>query len=588
MLRVQFTDTAARDAFASRFNLDSKVGENELDIGWHLLQFAKLDASALDYNVLALLQASEGSTPEKHEFIVKGDPATFGSHCTVKQDLGNNFYLVETEDGTILGDHVDSIEHNKFGMTFLAVGDFESVEETATALDPTTADGHWAKIRVSSRYRPLNSCFKLHDLNYKSKPELIVMDTGINFDHPEFDYPELEKEDFYALPVFNGNYRDDRKHGTAVASMAVGKNLGVASNCKLVNVKVGGADHNATLLEIGDAIDAVMGRVSSAPLVSRVVNISWGIARSSWLDAKIQSLLDAGVTVICAAGNDGISVEDISPAGLDNVVTVGSIDKYDIPSGFNNISPSDEGLTTGHGLSLDIFAPGEKVLAAISQNGNQTYGLISGTSFAAPIVSGIGITLAAMNEGFVPYSQLKSLILDTATKDALLFEDERFSENQNRLAYIIFADPLANYKETSMVSFLGIHSETSEPLIFDITSSINKDTFTPLFPNDTFTYSLEFIDPVIQAKYSEFVHIDPVTGLGTITKPTVVLPDETKLEMVEFKGVLTSSSMRIESNVLFFFNTNPLYKETRQSDITLALTNTNSISFYGAWSYAIK
>lgn len=588
MLRVQFEDTQSRDAFATRFNLDTKVGENELDIGWHLLQFAKLDDKALDYNIISPIKTTEGGTPELHEFIVKGDSNIFGAHCQVKQDLGNGFYLVETEDGTVLGDHVDSIEHNKFGMTFLSVGDFQSVEETPSNLDPTTADGHWAKIRVSSRYRPLNTSFRLYDLNYKSKPELIIMDTGINFNHPEFDYPELEKEDFYTLPIFNGNYRDDVKHGTAVASMAVGKNLGLATNCKLVNVKVGSATHNATLIEVGEAIDAVMGRVANDPLKSRVVNISWGIARSTWLDAKIQSLLDAGVTVVCAAGNDGISVEDISPAGLDSVITVGSIDKYDIPSGFNNISPSDEGLTTGHGLSLDIFAPGEKVLVAISVNGNQSYGLISGTSFAAPIVSGIATTLAAMQDGFVPYAQLKALVLDTATKDALLFEDERFSENQNRLAYIIFADPLANYKSTSMVSFLGIHGETSEPLVFDITSSINKDTFTSIFPNDTFTYSIEFLDPAIQAKYGEFIHMDPVTGLGTINKPTVILPEETKLEMVEFKGVLTSESMRLESNVLFFFNCNPLYKDTRQSDITLALTNTNSISFYGTWSWAIK
>lgn len=584
MLRVQFADAASRDAFASRFNLDSKVGDTELDIGWHLLQFAKLDDKALDYNELALLQSS--GTPTKEEFVVKGDPAVFSAYAEVKADLGNGFYLVESTDGTVLGDHVDSIEHNVHGMTFLAASDITNIQLDPTALDPTTAEGHWARIRVSSRYRPLNTSFSLVNMDYKSKPEFIVMDSGINFEHPEFDYEGLEKENYYTLPVFNGDYSDERGHGTAVASMAVGKNLGIANYCKLVNVKIGSKTHTATLIEVGMAIDAIMERVTSNPLVTRIVNMSWGVARSSWLDSKVQSLLDAGVTVICAAGNDGISVEDISPAGLDSVITVGSIDKYDIPSGFNNISPSDQNITTGHGLSLDIFAPGECVLAADASNNG--YGIVSGTSFSAPLVAGVGITLAALHEGLMAYAQLKQLILDTATKDALLFEDDRFSEEQNRLVYLIVADTLANYKDSSMTSYLGIHSETGEPIVFDLNSTVSKDTYTPVFPNDTYTYSIEFIDPAIEAKYKEFFTINSATGLGSITKPTVVLPEEVKLEMVQFKGVLTSERLRAESNILFFFHTNPLYKDTLQSDVTLALTDTNSISFYITWTAFIK
>jgi len=41
-------------------------------------------------------------------------------------------------------------------------------------------------------------------------------------------------------------------------------------------------------------------------------------------------------------------------------------------------------------------------------------------------------------------------------------------------------------------------------------------------------------------------------------------------------------------NTLFFFDTNPLYKDTLHSDITLALTNTNSISFYLSWGVNLK
>jgi len=586
MLRVKFADQASRDAFATRFQLESKFGEDELDIGWHLLQFAKLDDKALDYNEIVPLQSDGSGAVLTHEFIVKGDPNVFGPHATIKTDLGNGFYLVESTDGTVLGDHVDSIEHNKHGMTFLEACDITSTELSETSLDPTTPDGHWARIRVASRYRPLNTSFQMVQLDYKSKPEFIVMDTGINFDHPEFDYPELETEDFYTLPAFNGEFRDDKGHGTAVASMAVGKNLGIANYCKLVNVKIGSATHSATLLEVGLAIDAIMSRVSNDPLQTRIVNMSWGIARSSWLDAKVQSLQDAGVTVVCAAGNQGISVEDISPAGLDSTITVGSIDKYDIPSGFNNISPSDENVTTGHGLSLDIFAPGEGVVVANSKTGG--YGFGSGTSFSAPLVAGVGVTLAALYEGLVPYTQLKEMILNTATKDALLFEDDRFSENQNILAYLVTSDQLTNYKDSTMTSYLGIHGPTDEPIVLDLNSSISKDTYSGAFPNDTYTYGIKFLDTATEEKYGEFITVNAITGMVSIAKPTVALPEETKLEMVQFLGTLKSDRISIDTNIMFFFHTNPLYKDTLQSDITLALSNTNSISFYGQWTAIIK
>jgi hypothetical protein len=584
MLRVTFADSASRDSFANRFKLDSKVGDTQLDIGWHLLQFAKLDDKALDYDEVAVLTAAPGANSER-EFVVKGDPAKFGAHATVVKDLGAGFYLVKATDGTLLGDHVDSIEHNSAPMTFLEnVGSITGMNTEATSIDPTSPDGQWARIRVASRYRPLLEQFDTHGVTYFSKPELYIMDSGIDFTHPEFDFAGCEKENFYTLPAFNGSFADDVGHGTAVASMACGKNLGVAGNLKLINVKIGGATHNATLIEVGEAIDAIVARASASPMVTRIVNMSWGVARSSWLDAKVQSLIDLGITVVCAAGNSGISVEDISPAGLDTVITVASMDKYDIPSGFNNISPSDAGVTTGYGLSLDIFAPGENVMLAKVGGG---YGINSGTSFSAPMVAGVAAQIASLNSGFVPYTQLKQTILDTATPDALLFENDNFSENQNKIVYLFTSDGNSNYKNKSMTMYVGVHT-TDDPLVLDLNSTLDAVTPAQVFPDDPVVFSVEFYDPAIEAEYGQFFHVNPTTGVVTIDKPTVALPEETKLKMVEFKGVAKTSRLSMETTVLFFFHSNPLYKDTLESDVTLALTDTNSISFYAAWQRFIK
>lgn len=584
MLRVTFADIVSRDQFADKYKLNSKVGDNQLDIGWNLLQAAKQDVNALDYDEVAVLMATPDSNVE-HDFIVKGDPEVFEGYATVVKDLGNGFYHVKSNDGTVLGDYVYSIEHNSAGMTFL--GNTSSLSEMnpqETETGPTSSEGQWPRIRIASKYRPLQEQFSIHDITYQSKPELYIMDSGINFAHDEFDYSGIETENFYALPVFNGDFTDELGHGTAVASMACGKYLGVASHLKLISVKIGSSTHTATLIEVAEAIDAIIARASAAPLVNRVVNMSWGIARSSWLDAKVQGLIDMGITVVCSAGNNGIDVELMTPAGINDVITVASVDQYDIPSGFNNISPSDSGLTTGAGLSLDIFAPGEHVLLAKAAGG---YFLGSGTSFSSPLVAGVAVVIGSCNSGFISGTDVKNKILETATTDALLFDSDKFSENQNRLLYLYTADPNGNYHAENVSMYLGA-TTTDDPILVDINSNLDLSAIKAVHNGVDISYSLLWSDATLQASYSPFVSINSITGVIAITKPSVVLPQETKLKMVEFKAQATNGIVTVTSPNLFFFHTNSEYADTAQQDITLALTDVNSISFMGTWFNAIK
>jgi hypothetical protein len=303
------------------------------------------------------------------------------------------------------------------------------------------------------------------------------------------------------------------------------------------------------------------------------------------LDAKVQGLLDLGITVICAAGNDGIDIADISPAGMVDVLTVAAMDKYDIPCGFNNISPSDAGVTTGHGQELDLFAPGEAVVVANYTGG---YLMISGTSFSAPLVAGVAAEIGALFADMVPFAQMKNTIITTATENALLFEDSTFSENQNKIVYLITSDPNASYKNNNMTMYLGVHPESGEPIVANLNSAINVSDLNVVFPDDPVVWSIEWLDSAMEADYAQFMNLEPETGTLTIANPTVTLPEETKLKMIEFVAVATTSRARMTGTTMFYFQTNPLYAETKESDITLALTETNSISFYAAWSASIK
>ncbi len=585
-VKVTFNTPEERAAFALKYNIEVPLtagvnaATSELSIPWHLLSHAKKGAG------VSIEQVDDTT----QQFIVAGDPVELAKHGTVVQELSGGFYLVESNVGVNLSNVSTSFDITSTPMKFLSnVGSINGMNNSSTNLQPESSDGQWARIRIASRYRPILPAFSLHDVTYASVPELYIMDSGINFDHPEFDVPTLQKENFYTLPALNGSFTDDVGHGTAVASMAVGKNLGIASECKLISVKIGDLKYSANLLDMGNAIDAIITRAMANPMVSRIVNMSWLVHRSDWLDHKVQSLLDAGITVICAAGNGHVNVEDFSPAGMSNVITVASIDRYDIPSGFNNISPTDSGLTSSHGLSIDIFAPGENVLVA-SNDPSAAYSLSSGTSFSSPLIAGVAVVVASLNSTPIFYQDLKKIIIDTATEHAILFEDDTYVEEQNKIGYLFTANPNAAYLTDNVASYLGVMkgTDTSETIVADLNSSVNVTYFTHLYPTDTFVYSIEFADPAQGVLYGPFFNINPVTGVLTISQPNVPMEDSESLRMVTFIGAAKSSRVTVKTNNLFIFVANPLYSDTLTTDITLALTETNSISFYAAWGILIK
>jgi hypothetical protein len=89
----------------------------------------------------------------------------------------------------------------------------------------------------------------------------------------------------------------------------------------------------------------------------------------------INNLVDAGIAVVIATGNNGWSEAIGAPACLSNAVAVGSTTKGDLISDFSN---NADGL-------VDLYAPGSRIASATLNN---TYGYKSGTSMATPHVAG--------------------------------------------------------------------------------------------------------------------------------------------------------------------------------------------------------
>jgi subtilisin family serine protease len=92
------------------------------------------------------------------------------------------------------------------------------------------------------------------------------------------------------------------------------------------------------------------------------------------LDDAVQSVIDAGITVVVAAGNGAINADLVTPAHVSEALTVGSHARNKKFSKFSNF-----------GASLDLLAPGEKILSLAPGFG---FSELSGTSMSAAHVTG--------------------------------------------------------------------------------------------------------------------------------------------------------------------------------------------------------
>jgi len=116
--------------------------------------------------------------------------------------------------------------------------------------------------------------------------------------------------------------------------------------------------------------------------------MSWSIDRNEFVEDKIRSLIKIGLLPVVAAGNSGIPIENVTPAAMAEVATIGSIGPNLTPSDFSDYTgPADISFTAGqtnYAPGLDYWAPGEYILVA-NASGGFTY--IAGTSAAAAVVS---------------------------------------------------------------------------------------------------------------------------------------------------------------------------------------------------------
>lgn len=562
-ITITFDSAINRNAFATSTGY-ATADITELTVPGSLLGFAKASTG-----YASAVQATAGS----NDFIVYstniGDFSTVG---TVVSDLGQGFYQVSSADFIALHAAVSG-KAEPINAPIKLFSDLTF----ASTVDPLSAEGQWARIRLSNRYRPFTSTFSTLSATSLRQPEIIVVDSGVNGSHAEF--ANVTVEDFYKLPRFT-TFADETGHGTAIASCAVGANVGLTVNAKIVNCKVFSGSDYPTLLELGAAMDAILARHTANVNIPRVVNLSWNTPKSAYLESKIDALIQAGIVVVAAAGNDGIDVANLTPAGKANVVTVAASDSDDVAAGFNDFAAADATITTNTGQYLDFFAPG--VLVAVAKF-NGGYGRANGSSFSAGFASGCVAQIMSITPTWPQSFEtlINSLTLDS-NQGLLLLDPTKFSANQNKLIHLITGKHI---DETLFDYYLGAFTSGVEIIEGSILTTLSLPV---LEENRNFNHSIVWDDPALAADYSSFVTIDS-KGDFKITRPTVSLPSDVNFKLVSFKILGESPAFSKYSNNMIFFAVNPDYNGDVSTDIASALENLDSQSFFAAWSgYCIK
>jgi len=224
-------------------------------------------------------------------------------------------------------------------------------------------------------------------------------------------------------------------HGTHVAGIINGKGTkevtGIAHEANLINVKLGDDQGNLSEIDLLLGLQWVYDFKDDYNI--KVVNLSVssdtpGSYIESPLSAAVEQLWLSGVTVVAAAGNDRINPTDIdyTPANDPYIITVGAVDGkgQEMASESELAEWSKHGITPQGVLKPEITAPGVDIISLLPRrdsllaiehpeaviNGN--YFQMSGSSMAAPMVSGTIALMLEANPSLTP-NDIKSILLGT-------------------------------------------------------------------------------------------------------------------------------------------------------------------------------
>ncbi|CAH0345139.1 S8 family serine peptidase [Bacillus sp. CECT 9360] len=237
-----------------------------------------------------------------------------------------------------------------------------------------------------------------------SSIKVALIDSGVQVNHPDLIGKIVNP--YNAITGRSTFPADD--HGTHVAGIiAATMNktgiAGIAPNIKIMPINVFEGE-DADIYTVADAI------IYAADKGANIMNLSLGTdSESSALEYAVDYAESKGVLLVAAAGNER-TFQPSYPAALSQTIGVSATDENDRITYYSN-----------YGKYIDFAAPGNNIYSTITKS---TYQYMSGTSMAAPMVTGVSALILSKNP-FLSSSQVidilkkSSLDLGNIGKDTL-------------------------------------------------------------------------------------------------------------------------------------------------------------------------
>jgi len=260
---------------------------------------------------------------------------------------------------------------------------------------------------------------------------IAIVDSGIDATRPEFAGRIAASVNLSSLP--GNSPGDGRGHGTFVAGIAAGDlqgKTGAAPGAKIVSLDVMDDQGMAKTSDVIAAADWILANKSKYGI--RVANFSLhsAVANSFMydpLDKAVERLWFNNVVVVVAAGNygkpDGPSGVPFAPGNDPFVITVGASDTGKSVSTNDDVAApwSAYGYTLDGFAKPDLAAPGRYMVGPVPVTSTlyteradhvvePGYMELSGTSFSAPIVSGVAALILGKHPEFTP-DQVKGALM---------------------------------------------------------------------------------------------------------------------------------------------------------------------------------
>ncbi len=251
-----------------------------------------------------------------------------------------------------------------------------------------------------------------------------IIDTGVDWQHPALQarYRGYKPG---GLPVHAGNWFcttdegalypvDGHGHGTHVAGTAVGSQdiaglgIGVAPGARWIAVKTLNDQGYAYDSWIHAAFEWLMAPGGDPGLAPDIINGSWGTynAQDETFRPDLQALRAAGIVPVFAAGNEGPRASSLrSPASYPEAIAVGATDDRDEVTSFSSRGPSPWGE-----VKPEVAAPGAQIRSSLPGG---AYGTASGTSMAAPHVTGV-VALMLQADPTLSVDEVEDILTSTA------------------------------------------------------------------------------------------------------------------------------------------------------------------------------